>query len=194
MVSWAEASEVQAIDLARRFQDAGVAALVLSVNPTLSAEAVRQVLESTADQDPAGAVIWCDVDPCYVFHPMNAYDTDECRALLTNVFRTPQFNVQYRVGGYVDWLLAQDATIAYRYHRRQLQLVYRHRPYGKRFLLKDPTHTFFVDAILEVFPDGYSRDVTNDPGLEIMQPHDFARLDDKGDGQILRGQKQVRRR
>ncbi len=31
---------------------AGVAALVLSVNPTLSAEAVRQVLESTADQDP----------------------------------------------------------------------------------------------------------------------------------------------
>ena len=51
-------------------------------------------------------------------HPMDEYQTDECRGMFTNVFRTPQFNVQYRVGGYVDWLLAQDATIAYRHHRR----------------------------------------------------------------------------
>ncbi|MFZ1864988.1 MAG: sulfotransferase [Polyangiales bacterium] len=86
-------------------------------------------------------------------HPMDAYQTDECRAMFTNVFRTPQFNVQYRVGGYVEWLLAQNATIAYRHYRRQLQLVYHHRPHGQRFVLKDPTHTFFVDAILEVFPD-----------------------------------------
>lgn len=28
-------------------------------------------LEGGADQ-----VVWCDVDPCYVFHPMNAYDED----------------------------------------------------------------------------------------------------------------------
>ena len=54
-------------------------------------------------------------------HPMDAYQTDECRGMFTNVFRTPQFNVQYRAGGYLDWLLAQDATIAYRHHRRQLQ-------------------------------------------------------------------------
>ncbi|MBT8467899.1 MAG: sulfotransferase [Deltaproteobacteria bacterium] len=86
-------------------------------------------------------------------HPMDAYQTDECRGMFTNVFRTPQFNVQYRVGGYLDWLLAQDATIAYRQHRRQLQLVQYHRPYGTRFILKDPTHTFFVKEILAVFPD-----------------------------------------
>ena len=29
-------------------------------------------LEGGADD-----VVWCDVDPCYVFHPMNAYDQDE---------------------------------------------------------------------------------------------------------------------
>ena len=96
-------------------------------------------------------------------HPMDAHQTDECRAMFTNVFRTPQFNVQYRVGGYVDWLLAQDATIAYRHHRRQLQLVQRHRPYGKRFVLKDPTHTFFVDSILKVFPDARFVFIHRDP-------------------------------
>ena len=96
-------------------------------------------------------------------HPMDAHQTDECRGMFTNVFRTPQFNVQYRVGGYVDWLLAQDATIAYRHHRRQLQLAYHHRPYGKRFVLKDPTHTFFVDTILEVFPNARFVFIHRDP-------------------------------
>lgn len=96
-------------------------------------------------------------------HPMDAFQTDECRGMFTNVFRTPQLNVQYRVNGYVDWLFEQDATIAYRHHRRQLQLAYHQRPYGKRFVLKDPTHTFFVDAILEVFPDARFVFIHRDP-------------------------------
>lgn len=83
--------------------------------------------------------------------------------MFTNVFRTPQLNVQYRVRGYVDWLFDQDATIAYRHHRRQLQLVYRKRPYGQRLVLKDPTHTFFVDAILEVFPNARFLFIHRDP-------------------------------
>ena len=111
-------------------------------------------------------------------HPMDAYQTDECRGMFTNVFRTPQFNVQYRVGGYLDWLLAQDATIAYRHHRRQLQLVHHHRPSGERFVLKDPTHTFFVDAILEVFPDARFVFIHRDPVetlTSICSLHAYAR-------------------
>jgi len=96
-------------------------------------------------------------------HPMDAFQTDECRGMFTNVFRTPQLNVQYRVKGYVDWLFEQDATLAYRHHRRQLQLAYHQRPYGKRFVLKDPTHTFFIDAILEVFPDARFVFIHRDP-------------------------------
>lgn len=96
-------------------------------------------------------------------HPMDAHQTDECRGMFTNVFRTPQFNVQYRVGGYIDWLLEQDATIAYRHHRRQLQLVHHYRPHGKRFVLKDPTHTFFVEPILKVFPDARFLFIHRDP-------------------------------
>ena len=117
-------------------------------------------------------------------HPMDAYQTDECRGMFTNVFRTPQFNVQYRVGGYVNWLLAQDATIAYRHHRRQLQLVHHHRPYGKRFVLKDPTHTFFVDAILEVFPNARFLFIHRDPVetlSSICSLHAYARSVFSGD-------------
>jgi len=111
-------------------------------------------------------------------HPMDAYQTDECRGMFTNVFRTPQFNVQYRVGGYVDWLLTQDPIIAYRHHRRQLQLVYHHRPYGKRLILKDPTHTFFVDSILQVFPNARFVFIHRDPAetlSSICSLHAYAR-------------------
>ncbi|MFW2389033.1 MAG: sulfotransferase family protein, partial [Polyangiales bacterium] len=111
-------------------------------------------------------------------HPMDAYQTDECRGMFTNVFRTPQFNVQYRVGGYVDWLLAQDASVAYRDHRRQLQLVQYHRPYGKRFVLKDPTHTFFVKEILQVYPDARFLFIHRDPAetlSSICSLHAYAR-------------------
>lgn len=98
-----------------------------------------------------------------VIHPMDAFQTDECRGMFTNVFRTPQFNVQYRVHGYLDWLFAQDARIAYRHHKRQLQLVYTQRPYGQRLVLKDPTHTYFVEAILEVFPNARFIFIHRDP-------------------------------
>ncbi len=111
-------------------------------------------------------------------HPMDAYQTDECRGMFTNVFRTPQLNVQYRVNGYVDWLFEQDATIAYRHHRRQLQLAFHQRPYGKRFVLKDPTHTFFVEAILKVFPDARFVFIHRDPATtlsSICSLHAYAR-------------------
>lgn len=111
-------------------------------------------------------------------HPMDAFQTDECRGMFTNVFRTPQLNVQYRVGGYVEWLFAQDARIAYRHHKRQLQLAYAQRPHGKRFVLKDPTHTFFVEAILDVFPNARFIFIHRDPVdtlSSICSLHAYAR-------------------
>lgn len=111
-------------------------------------------------------------------HPMDAYQTDECRALFTNIFRTLQFNVQYRVPGYVEWLLGQDSRIAYRHYRRELQLIHQSRPFGKRFVLKDPTHTFFVDTITEVFPDARFVFIHRDPVdtlSSICSLHAYAR-------------------
>jgi len=89
----------------------------------------------------------------HAIHPMSAHGAEECVALFMNAFRTLQFDIQYRVPGYVDWLLRQDARIAYACYRRQLQLVQHHRPCGERFVLKDPTHLVHLDALLELFPD-----------------------------------------
>jgi hypothetical protein len=89
----------------------------------------------------------------HAIHPMTAHGAEECVALFMNVFRTLQFDIQYRVPRYVDWLLGQDARVAYAAYRRQLQLVQHHRPYGEHFLLKDPTHLVHLETILELFPD-----------------------------------------
>jgi carotenoid cleavage dioxygenase len=37
----------------------------------------------------ASQVVWCDVEPCYVFHPMNAYDLPDGRVVL-DVVRHPK--------------------------------------------------------------------------------------------------------
>ena len=100
-------------------------------------------------------------------HPMGPHEPEECVALFTNVFRTLQYNVQYRVPGYVEWLQGQDPRIAYRQHREQLQLVQYHRPHGTRFALKDPTHSVFLETILELYPDARFVFTHRDPATTI---------------------------
>lgn len=86
-------------------------------------------------------------------HPMTADAPEECVALFMNVFRTHQFDFQYRVPGYAAWLLAQDARIAYRAHLRQLALVFGARPSGDRLVLKDPTHLLHLETIRALHPE-----------------------------------------
>ena len=108
------------------------------------------------------------ISPNYeAIHPMGAQEPEECVALFTNVFRTLQYNVQYRVPGYVEWLRAEDPTIAYSQYKQQLQLVHHHRPHGKRFALKDPTHSVFVDTIVELFPDARFLFTHRDPAQTL---------------------------
>lgn len=92
--------------------------------------------------------------PAYdAIHPMEAEMPEECVALFMNDLRSLQYDFQYRAPTYVRWLLSQDARIAYRGYRRQLQLLQHHRAAGTRLVLKDPTHLVHLDALLAVFPD-----------------------------------------
>lgn len=100
-------------------------------------------------------------------HPMAATAPEECVALFMNVFRTLQFDIQYRIPGYADWLLAQDATIAYRGYREQLQRIWRDRPMGERFLLKDPTHIVHLESLAEMFPEARFIFIHRDPARSI---------------------------
>jgi len=108
------------------------------------------------------------ISPNYeAIHPMGAHEPEECVALFTNSFRTLQYNVQYRVPGYVEWLQGQDPRIAYGQYRQQLQLVQHHRPHGTRFALKDPTHSVFLPTILELFPDARFVFTHRDPATTV---------------------------
>jgi len=53
---------------------------------------------------------------------------------------------------YSSWLRGQDWTDAYRRHRRNLQLIGLPDA-GRRWVLKNPSHLFALDALLRVYPD-----------------------------------------
>jgi carotenoid cleavage dioxygenase len=46
----------------------------------------------------ADDVVWCDVDPCYVFHPMNAFD--ENASVVVDLVRYPKMFATHLIGPY----------------------------------------------------------------------------------------------
>jgi hypothetical protein len=131
------------------------------------------------------------LSPAYqAIHPMRADDAEECVALFTNDFRTLQLDIQYRVPGYVRWLLAQDARIAYASYRRQLQLIHFHRPHGLRFVLKDPTHIVHLETLVDLFPQAKLVFTHRDPAAALssicsLYAHTRAILSDDVDARAI---------
>jgi hypothetical protein len=82
-----------------------------------------------------------------------------------NVLRTLQVDIQYRAPGYTAWLLGEDARVAYRAYRRQLQLIHHHRRTGRWMVLKDPAHLAHLATIREVFPDAKLVFIHRDPAF-----------------------------
>lgn len=87
-----------------------------------------------------------------VAHEVRATTPEECWPLFENNFTVLNFDLQSGAVGYGDWLERQDMRPAYRYYRRQLQILQHRRP-GRQLVLKCPEHLWFLDALLEVFPD-----------------------------------------
>ena len=61
--------------------------------------------DGTADD-----VIWCDVDPCYVFHPLNAYDAAD-GTVVVDVCRYDAIMVDDRQGPFGDHLATLDRWV-----------------------------------------------------------------------------------
>jgi hypothetical protein len=85
-------------------------------------------------------------------HYMAADQVEECWQLLQQSMRSVSFETLAYVPGYSAWLREQDWTGAYRRHRRNLQMIGLHDA-GKRWVLKNPSHLFALDALLAVYPD-----------------------------------------
>jgi hypothetical protein len=85
-------------------------------------------------------------------HYMAADQVEECWQLLRQSMRSVSYECLAHLPRYSDWLRGQDWTGAYRRHRRNLQLIGLPDA-GRRWVLKNPSHLFALDALLRVYPD-----------------------------------------
>jgi hypothetical protein len=85
-------------------------------------------------------------------HYIAADQVEECWQLLRQSMRSVSFECLAHLPGYSAWLRGQDWTAPYRRHRRNLQLIGLHDT-DKRWVLKNPSHLFALDALLDVYPD-----------------------------------------
>jgi Sulfotransferase family len=85
-------------------------------------------------------------------HYMAAGEVEECWQLLRQSMRSISYECLAHLPAYSAWLRGQDWTAAYRRHRRNLQLIGLPDA-GRRWVLKNPSHLFALDALLAVYPD-----------------------------------------
>lgn len=85
-------------------------------------------------------------------HEMTAQGIDECRLLLMHCFANVTFQSSARVPDYEAWLYLADFVPVYEYYYEALQLIGSTSP-EKRWILKDPSHMWALDTLLDVFPD-----------------------------------------
>ena len=85
-------------------------------------------------------------------HEIGPETAEECWPLFANTFAVLNWDIAGGLRGYGQWLLGQDMCGPYAEYRRQLQMMAHHQP-TRRFVLKCPEHLWFIDALLDVFPD-----------------------------------------
>jgi hypothetical protein len=85
-------------------------------------------------------------------HEVAADQVEECWQLLRQSFRSISYECLAYLPSYSAWLSAQDWTAPYQRHRRNLRLLGLLEP-ERRWVLKNPSHLFALDALFSVYPD-----------------------------------------
>jgi hypothetical protein len=92
-------------------------------------------------------------DPEYMgLHYMTADEVEECWQLLRQSLHSVSYETLAHIPTYAQWLARQDWTTPYRRHRKNLQLIGLNDT-EKRWVLKNPSHLFALDALMAVYPD-----------------------------------------
>ncbi|MBY6413997.1 sulfotransferase [Rhodococcus sp. BP-252] len=85
-------------------------------------------------------------------HYMSAAEVEECWQLLRQSVQSIAYECLAYLPTYSSWLAQQSWLGAYRRHRRNLQLIGLHDT-DRRWVLKNPSHLFALDELLQVYPD-----------------------------------------
>jgi len=119
-------------------------------------------------------------------HYMAADQVEECWQLLRQSMRSISWECLAHLPSYSAWLSTQDWTGPYRRHRRNLQLIGLPDA-GKRWVLKNPSHLFALDALLEVYPDALVIQTHRDPGTAIASVCSLAAQASAGWSEVFTG-------
>jgi hypothetical protein len=86
-------------------------------------------------------------------HYIDAETLEECWPLFGNSFAVMNWELQSGLAEYGDWIQQHaDMNQAYREYRTFLQIQLDRQP-ARQLVLKCPEHLWFLDALLDVFPD-----------------------------------------
>jgi hypothetical protein len=85
-------------------------------------------------------------------HYMTADEVEECWQLLRQSLHSVSYETLAHVPTYSQWLSRQDWTKSYQRHRKNLQLIGLNDA-EKRWVLKNPSHLFALDALFATYPD-----------------------------------------
>ncbi len=86
-------------------------------------------------------------------HYVDAETYEECWYLFANSFAVLNWDLQSGLRPYGDWLTTEhDMRQAYREYKTWLQVRLSQFP-AEQLVLKCPEHLWFIDALLDVFPD-----------------------------------------
>ncbi|TNE91967.1 MAG: sulfotransferase [Deltaproteobacteria bacterium] len=95
-------------------------------------------------------------------HEVSVDSWEECWYLFSNTFQVLNYDLASGMTEYGDWLMTRDMTQAYREYKLALQILLHQRP-AENLVLKCPEHLWFLDALLEVFPDACIIQTHRDP-------------------------------
>jgi Sulfotransferase family len=92
-------------------------------------------------------------DPDYTgLHFMTPDEVEECWQLLRQSLHSVSYETLAHLPTYSQWLAEQDWTKPYQRHRKNLQLIGLNEA-EKRWVLKNPSHLFALDALFAAYPD-----------------------------------------
>ncbi|MGC1283322.1 MAG: sulfotransferase [Streptosporangiaceae bacterium] len=99
-------------------------------------------------------------------HYIAADQVEECWQVLRQSMRSVSYECLAYLPTYSSWLQEQDWAVAYHRHRRNLQLIGLNDA-GRRWVLKNPSHLFALDALLTVYPDALVIQTHREPRTAI---------------------------
>lgn len=99
-------------------------------------------------------------------HEMSAEGVDECRLLLMQSFANVTFQSNATVPSYEAWLYETDMRPVYQQYAKSLKVIGSNNS-NQRWILKDPSHLWALDTLLEIFPDATIIQTHRDPAKLI---------------------------